>query len=178
MNKNNTDFRQTRSTENTEECLVLRQIIPEDNAALAHIIRSSIEALDLPSEGTAHGDPTTDDLYALFKREKSVYWVAMEQGTIQGGCGIFPSEGLPEGCGELVRFFLRPEARGKGYGHLLIEQSIDSARKMGYSQIYLESFPSMEAAVHLYRQYGFTLLSAPLGNTGHHACNVWMIKHL
>jgi putative acetyltransferase len=36
----------------------------------------------------------------------------------------------------------------------------------------------MKAAVHLYQKFGYQSLQAPLGNTGHFACNVWMLKQL
>jgi putative acetyltransferase len=44
--------------------------------------------------------------------------------------------------------------------------------------MYLESFPDMKEAIRIYEQNGFTYLDKPLGNTGHFACNVWMVKDL
>jgi putative acetyltransferase len=44
--------------------------------------------------------------------------------------------------------------------------------------MYLESFPDMKEAIRLYEQNGFRYLDKPLGNTGHYACNVWMVKNL
>jgi putative acetyltransferase len=75
----------------------IRPIQPSDNSALAKIIRSSIEALHLTTEGTAHSDPTTDNLFHHFQTPQSFYWVASENETVLGGCGIFPSNGLPAG---------------------------------------------------------------------------------
>lgn len=156
----------------------IRPIQPSDNAALANIIRSSIEALHLPTEGTAHSDPTTDNLFHHFQTTHSFYWVATENEIVLGGCGIFPSNGLPAGCCELVRYFLAPEARGKGIGKTLLDKSIQKAIEYGYISMYLESFPDMKEAIRIYEQSGFTYLDKPLGNTGHFACNVWMVKRL
>jgi len=178
MRTNNIEEDSSQAEGHHEGSLVFRLIEPDDNLPLAAIIRRSIEALGLPSEGTAHGDPSTDQLYELFRTEKSLYWVALQDKQILGGCGIYPTSGLPESCCELVRFFLLPEARGKGIGQQLMEKCAQSATDMHYSQMYLESFPSMEAAVHLYRKNGFFQLTAPLGNSGHYACNVWMLKNL
>jgi putative acetyltransferase len=155
-----------------------RPIEPWDNLALAAIIRQAIESLNLPTAGTAHSDPTTDDLFQLFQNPRSFYWVAAADETVLGGCGIYPSNGLPDGCCELVRFFLTPEARGKGIGKKLLDQSFRTAKEFGYQTIYLESFPDMKEAIKMYEQNGFETIDHALGNTGHYACNVWMLKNL
>jgi putative acetyltransferase len=36
----------------------------------------------------------------------------------------------------------------------------------------------LNKAVGLYEQFGFTHLDAPLGNTGHFGCDIWMMKSL
>lgn len=158
--------------------ITYRPILPSDNKALAAIIRESIESFGLPTKGTAHSDPTTDNLFQLFQKPKSFYWVAVENETVLGGCGIYPSNGLPDGYCELVRFFLTPEARGKGIGKKLIDKSFQTAKEFGYQNIYLESFPEMKDAIRMYEQNGFETIDHVLGNTGHYACNVWMVKLL
>ena len=158
--------------------ITYRPVQDSDNKTLAAIIRRSIESFNLPSEGTAHNDPSTDNLYKLFQKPGSFYWVAVENETVLGGCGIYPSNELPEGCCELVRFFLTPEARGKGIGKQLLEKSIKTAAELGYQTIYLESFPDMKDAIRMYQQNGFESINHALGNTGHYACNVWMVKKL
>lgn len=158
--------------------IIYRNILPKDSTILAGIIRSSIESLGLPTEGTAHSDPTTDNLFQLFSNPRSQYLVAELNGVVVGGCGIFPSTGLPETYAELVRFFLKEEARGIGIGKSLMEQCETIARNFGYTHLYLESFPSMEAAIHLYVKAGYKKLNQPLGNTGHFSCNVWMEKEM
>lgn len=155
-----------------------RRIEPNDNIVLASIIRKSIESLGLPIEGTAHSDPTTDDLFALFRKERSAYFVVELNGEVLGGCGIYLSPGLPEKHAELVRFFLDPKARGYGIGKTLMNKCEDLAKQLGYDFLYLESFPDMKAAIHLYETFGYKRLSEPLGNTGHFSCNVWMKKAL
>ncbi len=58
-----------------------------------------------------------------------VYWIAEEDGKITGGCGIYSTPGLPEGCAELVKLYLLPEHRGKGIGKMLMEKSFESAQR-------------------------------------------------
>ena len=36
----------------------------------------------------------------------------------------------------------------------------------------------MTAAQKMYKRIGFEHISAPMGNTGHNSCEVWMIKNL
>jgi putative acetyltransferase len=95
-----------------------------------------------------------------------------------GGCGIYPTNGLPNKHAELVRFFLDKKAQGNGYGKILIQQCEELAKQFGYTHLYLESFPEMEAAIHLYELYNFKRIEKQLGNSGHFSCNVYMLKEL
>ncbi|HEY6913270.1 MAG TPA: GNAT family N-acetyltransferase [Paludibacter sp.] len=158
--------------------VIIRQIQETDNAPLAKLIRKVFREFKIDMPGTVYTDPTTDKLFELFQAEKSVYWVAEENGKLLGGCGIFPTAGLPKGCAELVKFYLSPHARGGGIGRLLMQVSNNTARSLGYEQLYLESFPQLEGAVSIYLKQGFEYLDAPLGNSGHHACTIWMVKEL
>ena len=47
------------------------------------------------------------------------------------------------------------EARGRGYGKLLVEHAITEARRAGVEQLMLTSNPLRVAANHLYQQMGF-----------------------
>ncbi len=156
--------------------LTIRAIEPGDNAELAGIIRNSLAEFGANKPGTVYYDPTTDDLFSLFRQEGSRYFVAEENGMILGGAGIFPSPGLPAGTCELVKMYLRPEARSRGLGRKLISICLDEAKKLGYANVYLETLPELAQAVKTYEKFGFRYLNGPLGNTGHFGCNVWMIR--
>lgn len=156
----------------------LRKIRLQDNAVLAEIIRNCFHDFNAPTSGTVYEDPTTDNLFDLFHKEGSILWVAEENETILGCCGIYPTEGLPEKHAELVKFYLSKEARGKGVGKLLMEKSIESAKELGYRNIYLESLPAFSNAVRIYEKLNFTHLDCALGNSGHTGCNIWMVKKL
>jgi putative acetyltransferase len=156
----------------------IRPIEPNDNAALAHIIRGSLSEFSANKPGTVYYDPTTDALYDLFQAGNSFYLVAEENNRLLGGAGIFPSAGLPAAVAELVKMYLHKDARGKGLGRLLIEQCLEKAKALGYKKIYLETMPELSKAVSVYEKFGFSYLNGPLGNTGHFGCDVWMIKEL
>lgn len=156
----------------------IRTIERSDNEALAKLIRAVFEEHNAPQKGTVYSDPTTDHLFELFETPKSVFWVAEMENEIAGCCGIYPTEGLPPDCAELVKFYLSPKARGKGIGKKLMEKSLRSAQELGYSEIYLESLPEFSKAVSIYEKQGFEMLPHPLGNSGHSTCNIWMRKKL
>jgi len=156
----------------------IRTILPSDNQELAKIVRDTLTEFGANHPGTVFFDPSTDALYELFRKERSVYFVAELDNKIVGGGGIFPTEGLPEKTCELVKMYLLPEARGKGLGKLIIEQCLLSAKKLGFEQIYIESMPELKLALKIYEKFGFHYLSAPLGNSGHFGCELWMLKLL
>jgi len=159
--------------------ITIRPIQTTDNAILAKIIRSCFHDYEVKcTAGTVYQDPTTDDLFSLFQTPKSQLWVAEANDKIVGCCGIFPTENLPEGCTELVKFYISEKGRGKGIGKALLEKTIESAKELGYSQIYLESIPEFSTAVSIYEKQGFTFLEKPLGNSGHDGCNLWMLKEM
>jgi putative acetyltransferase len=160
------------------ENFILRTIQASDNAMLARIIRKSLEEFNANKPGTVYFDDTTDNLSAVFTADKSIYFVAEENSMILGGAGIYPTANLPEDTCELVKLYLAPAARGKGIGKLLMQQCFTAAKELGYKKIYLETMPELNIAVPLYEKMGFTYLDAPLGNSGHGGCDIWMIKDL
>jgi putative acetyltransferase len=158
--------------------VVIRTIQPTDNKKLATVVRSVLAEFGANHQGTVYYDPTTDNLSELFKREKSIYYVAILGDEIVGGAGIYPSAGLPENTCELVKMYLIPHSRGAGLGKLLIEKCIDFAICNGYASIYIETMPELKKAMNIYEKFGFYYLKAPMGNTGHFGCDVWMLKDL
>jgi putative acetyltransferase len=158
--------------------ITYRNIEERDNKELADLIRTVFREFRIDRPGTVYYDPTTDDLYKLFRATGSVYWIAEENGAMAGGCGIYPTPFLPEGCAELVKFYLLPGFRGKGIGRALMEKCFESARQMSYSQLYLESLPELSKAVSMYIKSGFRHIPHALGNSGHFGCNIWMVKDL
>ena len=156
----------------------IRLINKNDNPEIARIIRAVLTEFKANKPGTVYYDPTTDDLYSLFSVQNSKYWILELDGKIVGGSGVYPTANLPAGCCELVKLYLLPEARGKGYGKLLIEKCFGSATKFGFKQVYLETMPELKMAVGLYERCGFEYLDGPMGSSGHFGCDLWMLKAL
>lgn len=158
--------------------ITLREIQATDNEEMANVIRRVMEEHGIDRPGSVYTDPTTDALYELFQMPNSYYFVAIMEEKIVGGCGLYPTENLPEGTAELVKLYVSREARGQQLGKRLMSQVADKARSLGYSALYLESMPELKHALELYKDMGYTSLSKPLGNSGHYACDIWMLKKL
>ena len=158
--------------------ITIRKIEAEDSTKLAIIIRQVFEEYNAPKYGTVYSDPTTDDLFSLFKAERSVLWVAEVNEKLVGCCGVYPTIGLPDGYAELVKFYLHKDARGLGVGKALMEQCTKSAIELGYTHLYLESMPEFGNAINIYQKQGYKQLNHPLGESGHTSCNVWMVKEV
>ena len=154
--------------------ITFRQIQKADNLQMARVIRTVLEEFKVNQPGTVYTDPTTDCLYELFQLEGSIYWVAEKNGQPIGGCGIYPTIGLPKQYAELVKLYILSEFRGLGIGKGLIRKSIESAKEMGFKYLYLESLPELNSAIELYQKIGFKVIDKRLGESGHFACNLWM----
>jgi len=156
----------------------IRRLERADNNRIAAVIREVLTEFKANKPGTVYFDPTTDDLYTLFSDPRSTYWVLEANGEVVGGSGIFPTDGLPGGCCELVKLYILPQLRGQGFGRQLIEKCFDIAKELGFKQVYLETMPELKMAMSLYERCGFEYLKGPLGNSGHFGCGLWMLKTL
>ena len=154
----------------------IRNIQLSDNPTLAIIVRNTLTEFGANVPGTVYFDSSTDALFQLFQTPKSAYFIAEVKGKIMGGGGIYPTEDLPQNTCELVKMYLLPEGRGMGVGRLLMEQCLETAKLNGFEQVYLETLPELKQAVQIYKKFGFECLSAPLGNSKHFGCGLWMLK--
>ncbi len=158
--------------------ITYRHLEKKDNKEIADLIRSVFREFGIARPGTVYFDPTTDDLYTLFQMPHSIYWLAEDDGKIIGGCGVYPTQNLPEGCGEVVKLYLNASYRKQGIGRQLLEMSIESAKELGYKQLYLESLPELGKAISLYQKEGFRFIDHKMGDEGHFGCTIWMLKDL
>jgi putative acetyltransferase len=80
--------------------------------------------------------------------------------VLDGECaGCAALRDLGDRQAEMKRLYVRPRFRGSGLGKLLTLRLIDEARKRQYSCIRLDTVPSMQRAIALYRSLGFKLIS-------------------
>ncbi|MGB1448233.1 MAG: GNAT family N-acetyltransferase [Flavobacteriaceae bacterium] len=156
----------------------IREVREEDNVALAAVIRAVLIDIGVPKVGTAYADPELDFMFEAYQKERSAYFVLLEDEQVVGGAGIAPLAGeQPEIC-ELQKMYFLAQARGRGLGQKMINHCLAFAKAQGFELCYLETLPYMKEAQKLYRKTGFDYIDGPMGNTGHTSCNVWLTKSL
>ncbi|WP_199483362.1 GNAT family N-acetyltransferase [Vibrio owensii] len=157
---------------------VLRPLTKADNSQVADVIRKVSAEYGLTADkGYGVADPTLDDMYSVYDQQGAAYWVVEYQGEIVGGGGFAPLAGEPNLC-ELQKMYFLPQTRGHGLAKRIVALSLQLAKQFGYQQCYLETTECLREAVGLYEKLGFEHLDAPLGQTGHDACEVVMLKTL
>ncbi len=158
--------------------MFIRPINESDNEPLAIILREVLIEMNIPKMGSAYEDPEIDDMYNSYKSIRSRYFVVEENDLILGGAGINPlRDGDLDVC-ELQKMYFLKSLRGRGIGDKMIDICLDFAIKSNFKKCYIETMPNMTNAQRLYLKKGFEYIDEPLGNTGHTACPVWMIKAL
>ena len=157
---------------------VLRPLTKADNSQVADVIRKVSAEYGLTADkGYGVADPTLDDMYSVYDQQGAAYWVVEYQGEIVGGGGFAPLAGEPNVC-ELQKMYFLPQTRGHGLAKRIVALSLQLAKQFGYQLCYLETTECLREAVGLYEKLGFEHLDAPLGQTGHDACEVVMLKTL
>ncbi len=157
---------------------IIRPIKCSDNESVRQLIRTVLDELGVPHEGTTYTDKELDNMYLTFSNSRSAYFVVEEEEKIIGGGGIIRLRNAESEICELQKMYLLPEARGRGIGTRLLEKCLEVASELNYKRCYLETMPDMHIARKMYESYGFRYLEERLGDTGHYVCPVWMIKNL
>lgn len=159
--------------------LTFRPITPEDDAAVAAIIRTVMPEFGADGPGFALHDAEVDHMSRAYAARGAAYFVVVDTaGRILGGGGIAALEGGEPGVCELRKMYFLPEARGRGAGEALLRHCLAVARDLGYRTCYLETLTGMNQAQRLYAKLGFQPLCAPLGRTGHGGCDRWFTLEL
>ena len=73
------------------------------------------------------------------------------------GCVVLRRLASVSRAGECKRLYVRPEARGNGIAHALMDTLEAYARSQGLEWIYLDSYDDLKAAIDLYRKRGYVL---------------------
>ncbi len=159
--------------------LTIRRIGPADNAAMADVIRTVMTEFGACGEGYSINDAEVDHMYEAYSGPRAGYFVVVTDGDrVVGGGGVAPLENGDDSVCELKKMYFLPEARGAGTGRVMLQRCLDLARELGFRQCYLETLGSMRRAQRLYERNGFRRIDGPMGDTGHHRCDVWYVLDL
>ncbi len=63
---------------------------------------------------------------------------------------------LPNANAEIVRIYTNPQYRGNGYATVMLQNLIEEAGRLSYSEVYLDTGDFMKTAQKLYEASGFT----------------------
>ncbi|WP_299678900.1 GNAT family N-acetyltransferase [uncultured Dokdonia sp.] len=157
---------------------IIRPIEKADNQQVAAMIRKILIDIGVPKVGTAYEDAALDQMFETYDHPKAAYFVVVADGVILGAAGVAQLDNYEGNVCELQKMYFLEEARGKGLGSAMMKECLDTARRFGYEQCYLETMPYMKAAQKLYQRTGFHYIEGPMGDTGHFSCPVHMLIDL
>jgi GNAT superfamily N-acetyltransferase len=150
----------------------IRRALPEDHAAVARELADYLSFIGdaLDADGLDHDIAHWQEEYD--GRTGVLLLVADAAGEVVGTAAV---RLLEPGVGEVKRMWLRPASQGRGLGRRLMDACLDEARRLGCRALRLDTQAKLEAAVHLYRAYGFSEI--PRYNDNHRA-DIWMERAL
>ena len=105
--------------------------------------------MDLFFQDTAAEFKTFQNMYGSPQGE---FLLLFEDEQIIGGVGV---RKWKESICEMKRLYVYPNYQGQGYGRLLCERIIASAKQLGYSAMRLDTVDRLEQAIGLYKTMGF-----------------------
>src|SRR5262245_27861111 len=109
--------------------LQIRPIEPADVPALLNIIADSPREYGIGEAGVDVLEPADRALFETYRRQRTMYFVAVSEGEVVGGAGVAPLAGADPLTCELQRMYLRSNARGHGIGEALLQRCLASARQ-------------------------------------------------
>ncbi|MGB3547797.1 MAG: GNAT family N-acetyltransferase [Saprospiraceae bacterium] len=160
--------------------MMIRQLEARDNRSLAELIRVVMTEFECAGPGFSINDPEMEDLYAGYSQPRSGYYLLVDdKDYIMGGAGFAPLAGGDRDTCELRKMYFDPEARGQGWGQVILELIEAQAARQDYKKVYLETVARMSGAGRLYQAAGYRKLDGPMGDTGHHgSCELFYLKEI
>jgi ribosomal protein S18 acetylase RimI-like enzyme len=134
---------------------ILRAIEPDHLRAAHFLIREYVESLGEACCGLQEFQPDLTELPGPYGPPFGALLLALEVDDAAGCVGLRRFE---PSIAEMKRLYVRPSYRGRGVGRELVSRVIESARGLGYAQVRLDTVPTMENAIALYRSLGFRVI--------------------
>lgn len=140
----------------------LRQATTDDDFAQVRVLAERYAVWDVEVT-TGLGIPAEDLL--SFQHDYRVEGLRTRYGAPPSVMLVVSVGDLPLACGavdlshppqaEIKTLFVAPEARGRGFGRLILERLLAEAQAQGFTEVRLETVAFMTDAIRLYRAFGF-----------------------
>ncbi|WKN40453.1 GNAT family N-acetyltransferase [Tunicatimonas pelagia] len=132
----------------------------EDFQQAARLFRAYADWLqiDLCYQNFEQELATLPKMYGEKQGKLLLAWV---ENTVAGCVGV---RQFGESVGEMKRLYVPAKFQGKGIGKALARQIIQEAKKLGYTEMVLDTLEQMKAARKLYHALGFQETSAYYAN--------------
>ena len=133
--------------------VVIRNATNADHEAIKALVFGVLAEYGLKPDpkGT---DADLDDVEASYAARGGLFEVLESpDGALLGTVGLYP---LGSGKVELRKMYFVREARGLGLGKKLLTRTIENARRLGFSELVLETASVLKEAIALYTRMGFT----------------------
>ena len=154
--------------------MIVRDFTPADSVAFRDLNFAWVETyFTVEPEDRAQ----LDDAQTHILDKGGAILIAEYEGEAVGTVGLVPGHG--KDVLELIKMSARTDVQGKGIGRALMEAAMAKSRDMGAKQIWLETNTKLEAALALYRKFGFRELTGEeLTHTPYDRCNCQMLLEL
>lgn len=131
--------------------MVAPAIFPQDQEVVRELFREYAASLnfDLCFQGF---DRELAELPGEYAPPGGCLLLALAEGDLAGCVAL---RQFDDRTCEMKRLYVRPAFRGQGLGRKLAEAVIQEARRLSYQRMVLDTVPSMQEAVQLYRSLGF-----------------------
>ncbi len=126
---------------------------PADLAAIATLFASYAASLDVDLGYQSFASELAS-LPGKYAPPTGKLLLARDPDTRPLGCVALRALDI-EGCCEMKRLYVSPQARGLGLGRALIMAISAEAERIGYREIRLDTLPGMTEAISLYETAGF-----------------------
>ena len=136
--------------EEGEELNIIRDLFREYEKELNENICFQSFEEELKNPLKKYGPPSGDLILAYWDDEVAGC-IALMKMKESGAC-------------EMKRLYVKPSFRKNKIGRLLIEDLLNSAKERDYKIMRLDTFLKLQAAMHLYQQFGFKNISPYYNN--------------
>ncbi len=130
----------------------IREAMDNDRERVIALVSAVLTEFGLAADLETTDSDLRDIETNYIKRGGLFELIEDQNGNLLGSVGIYPID--PVVC-ELRKMYFVPQARGQGLGKYILRRTIDRARNLGFKRVVLETSTKLQAANHLYTQFGF-----------------------